>query len=290
MVLQHRPTTAPSTTGVTFLSSYRAPGSSATVWVQNKHGEVLTLVRWGDDLYVPLQVGDDFGVGVFNGSGSLKGYPFYVEGLNLFEKAPSEPEDCRSDQMWEIRPGQELVINKLMSEDGQNGRPFVMVDSGVGLNIGEATFGTSEFTGQIRVYERNSVSRVRPPLHHHSYHNDTYGQCKNLEEYTLKGLKSSGGERRTGPELESPRIGVGAGEEEHVSSYETGEQYDRTSRPVAVFRLEQRDDLEAMLGQHVPSSWRMRRPLGSPFTWRPISTGRVSSHIPYASHQGRGDR
>ena len=56
--------------------------------------------------------------------------------------------------MWEMKPGQRMLVKALMNPDAQQGRPLIITESGLGYTVGEASFGTTAYRGQIRVYEK----------------------------------------------------------------------------------------------------------------------------------------
>jgi hypothetical protein len=147
---------------IEFIRSFRPSGSSTVVSMWDVgEGARLPMLRWGNAIYCPVYEGMRFGVEVYNGRDSMVAYPTYVEGANLWSGGPAEPEDCLPSHMWEISPGQVLRFDALMNPAGQRGRPIVITQTGMGATVGEATFGTTEHRGQLRIYERMPEPQLR---------------------------------------------------------------------------------------------------------------------------------
>lgn len=275
-----------------FIRSFRPSGSDTVVWVQDmKRGTLLHPLRWGGNIYLPVYEGLRLGIGLYNGRHLYKGYPVYIEAANLWIGGPSEPELCSPDYMWEVEPLGTLVMDALKNPDSQNGRPLVVVPSGQGLGIGEASFGTTMYRGQIRVYERlplgGGYQASRPT-------NAGSGQpAGGLESYGGGELRSLGlHPTGRGGDTKGPAA-IGADEEELRRHRNTGVRYQSNAQPVVFFRAEYRYDLFEMLAGRWGRSWEWDEPMPvgyqwwtQPWTWRP-GGGTVAPHIPTPPHKGR---
>lgn len=296
MVVSNRPTT--NVGDIRLIPAWRVAGSQTTLWAQDMETmRPLHLVQWGDKIYLPVTEGLRLGIGLYNGSANWMGYPTYVEAKNLYDGGPSQPDDCTSDDMWEVQPYTKFVMDALKNRDHQTGRPLVIVANGLGMGIGEATFGTDEFRGQIRVYERsaypNTIPHSRPASPFSGFGGGYRG---GFATRGGGGLESFGGEevtRGAGPTRGTTRgvpsvgtdhqVGIGAGAEERRESVETGVRYVRNSRLVAALNVESRADLREVLvaARHAVPQWYWTPEGPQWFTaWAP--TEPVAPHIPVA--------
>jgi|GEM_PF-3487802 len=302
MAVSNRPTQ--DVNDIRLVSAWRPAGSQTILWAQDmKTGDLLHLVQWGNRIYLPVTTGLRLGIGVYNGSSGWKAYPMYVEGKNLYDNGPSRPDDCTSDDMWEAPAGSSLVMDALKNRDHRTGRALVIVSNGLGLGIGEATYGTDAFRGQIRVYERSALSYVAPrPMRSfdsdhfgargglESFGNQTYGAATRsmggLDTFGSKGVDVSRGVPALGTDHQ---VGIGAGAEERRESRRTGVHYRRDSSLVAALCVESRADLAEVLGaaQHAGYQWYWT-PSGPQWftTWAPPAMP-VSPHIPVAPEPHR---
>lgn len=296
MVVSNRPTR--NADDIRLIHAWRPAGSQTLIWAQDmSNGRLLHLVQWGEKFYLPVTQGLRLGIGVYNGSGNWMAYPTYIEAKNLYDNGPSQPDDCTSDDMWEVRPHSEFVMDALKNRDHHTGRPLVIVPNGLGMGIGEATYGTDEYRGQIRVYERSAVAHTvsqSPPADPFPGFGGGYrgGGLESLDYETTRGAgpasygtKGSRGVTRGGPEIGTDhQVGIGAGAEERRASYQTGVRYNRNSRLVAALHVESRSDLAEVLraARHTSTAWYWT-PNGPRWfaTWTP-PTAPVSPHIPVA--------
>ncbi len=286
------------------MRSLRAVGGNTVVWAENlSTGEMYHLLRWGNNVYLPVEAGDHIGIGVYNDSPYWKAYPAFVEALNIWEDGQSEPENCDPNHMWEVSSYERLLIDALMNPNGQSGRPLIITRSGEGFGIGESTFGTTAYRGQIRIYERNQ--QYRPA---HSYGAQHPGQLhvpegpyRNTEAQTLGGTRetvrtrgSFKTEQEETPRTDRGSAAIGVGAEEHRSHYQTGINYVRASELVMSFQVEFRKDLQPMLNRAWGKqwSWFWPRPhearwFDAPWTWQ-SPRHRTSPQIPIIQpHIGR---
>lgn len=241
---------------------------------------MIHLLQMGNDIYLPVAPGDHIGIGIYNGASTFKAYPMFVEALNLWQEGPPQPNDCSPDQMWEVKPLQQMIVDSLMGT-GQTGRPLVIVAAGSGMSIGEATFGTGAYNGQIRIYERSSKAPHYHRPHFQSHPEPLYRDRGHESLGTRSGAK--------GLTPQSSSIGIGAGDEKIVPNYDTGVQYNRDSRLVVSLRLKSQSEFDEMLNRvwgtgwsyywqhpHSPTWW------DEPWTWQWPSSTRVQPHIPVA--------
>lgn len=285
----------------TFIRSFRPSGSTTVVWAQEMRSQrMYHFLRWGGDIYLPVGDGDHIGIGVYNGGPTWRAYPAYIEAKNLWEGGPSQPEDCSTDHMWELQPWQRMVMDALMNPGAQKGRPLVVVESGTGFGIGEATFGTEAYRGQIRLYER---------LMHgggHQYERPTnvgVGEPEFLGG--MRGVVKGGGPESFGGPTRSRGAGpatrgskgpaaIGAGAEEYRGHYETGVTYQRNAQPVVFLKVEYRSDLQRMLNQAWGTRWDWfwQIPVApnwwdEPWTWQPGYPEPTAPQVPVAPHRPR---
>lgn len=281
MAIQHYPTG--DRKSYDLIRFFRPTGSQTVVFAQDMgSGRLLRLLRWGSEIYLPVVEGMALGIGVYNGSQVMRGYPFYVEARNLWDGGPSQPEDVGPDHMWELYPGQTQVFDKLVNPLNQSGRPLIIQASGLGITIGEATFGTNEFRGQIRLYEKLQVGggyqQSRPT-----------NAGNNAEENQPRSESLGFGVPK------SPGAGIGAGAEVYQAHSDTGVRYQRNAQPVCYFRVEYQRDLQPMLNVAWANTlwgWYEDMPSGNwwdlPWNWHPgshtapeIPVARPRPHNPY---------
>ncbi len=190
-------------------------------------------------------------------------------------------------------------MDALMNPGAQRGRSLIVVESGNGLAIGEATFGITEFRSQIRVYERiqlgGGYQRYRPT---------NVGEGRGLrgmvpaarslgpEEGSLESIARAGAKGIADePVYRGGRAAIGAGEEEYRQHSYTGVRYQRNAQPVIFLRTEFRCDLQPMITSAWDSDWDWFWPIppgpnwwDESWTWRP---GRTASQVPVAPHRPR---
>lgn len=271
------------------IRSFRPQGSTTVVWVQDMTtGQLIRMLRWGNEIYLPVYDGMRIGIGVYNGGPTWRAYPSFIEARNMWDNGQSQPEDCDTNHMWELKPWQSMVMDKLMNPDRPVGRPFIIHSVGSGLTIGEATFGTTEFRGQIRLYERLQIGGGYQPQRPA---NSGYGTRGVTRGGVSKGLESFeptlGGDMTRGFHPESFSLGgdltpkgpagIGAGAETHQNHTDTGMSYQRNAQPVISLRVEYREDLQPMLNMawnNIPWNWYEPMPYGESWwdqdwTWRP---------------------
>jgi len=283
MAIQHRP--SGDQKYYDLIRTFRPQGSTTVVWVQDMvTGQLVRMLRWGSEIYLPVYDGMQLGISVHNGSSNYRAYPMYVEARNLWDNGPAQPQECSTNHMWELKPWQTMVMDKLMNPDRPLGRPLIITSTGIGNTIGEATFGTSEFRGQVRLYERLQIGGG---FQSQRQTNVGYGARRGSEETFLgggisKGLEALGGEetfRGSRPESYTQKgpAGIGAGEETYQSHSDTGVSYQRNAQPVIYLRVEYRSDLHPMLDvawANIPWNWYEPMPFGDfwldqQWTWRP---------------------
>lgn len=256
----------------------QGPSPGTTMWVQNmKTGEVIGLVKWGKTWYLPVENGTHIGIGIQNDNPFSIAVPTYIEARNIWDGGPAQPEHCSTDHMWEIMPGQQMVIDALMNPNVQKGRPLVIVSAGQGLAIGENTFDTDAFRGQVHLYERQGE---RPRMVNQSFRAEGLSRSSGSFGATTKGGSSRGG------------ASIGAGAEEHRAHRDTGLSYRTASPQIAALQLEHRDDLRRAIGSIADFSWSMPLPRGPWWAsgqWAPWIYGtpqpRVAAEIPVARAQ-----
>ncbi len=226
----------------------KGPSPGTTMWIQNMTTkQAIGLVKWGDTWYLPVDDGMHIGIGIYNGNSFAIACPAYVEARNIWDGGPAQPEDCSTDHMWEFMPGQQMVIDALMSPNSQNGRPLVIVSAGEGLAVGENTFGTTRFRGQVHVYERQGE---RPRMRQQSFQESGVLRSRGGPSFGAKGIAKGG-------------ASIGAGAEEHRSHHDTGMSYLRHSPQIAALQLEHRDDLRQAIGPIADFTWSMPLPRGN---------------------------
>lgn len=157
MVVNSRPTG--NNRGIRLLNVWQPAGSQTVVWVQDMDTmRPLHLVQWGDNVYLPSAEGLRLGIGVYNGSNSWMSYPTYIGGKNLYDNGPSQPDDCTSSDMGEVRPYAKSVMDAFRGRDRQTGGPLTITANGLGLGIGDVAYETDESHCRIHVYERSANS------------------------------------------------------------------------------------------------------------------------------------
>lgn len=204
-------------------------------------------------LFCPVPTDRPFylGIGLKNHSSRYKAYPTYIGGANVYLNGNGDPGACTSQEMWELRPHQAMIISHLLDPNAQQGRRLVVTPRGEGYGIGEATYGTTEFAGRIVVYERDSEGD--------QYHHRHGGGFLGSDDFESRGDISSRGVRMGGTpkglgllggDLESTRsagdsritrgpsrsrsaepqvdVDIGAGAEQRVSHHDTGMTYSPT--------------------------------------------------------------
>lgn len=287
-----------------FVRFWRPEGTQTVLYVKNMTtGRYVNLLKWGNRLYLPVDTGEQIGIGIHNDSSNWAAYPTYIEAANLWVGGPAQPEDCSTDYMWELRPYQAMVCSHLVNPDSQDGRPLQIVDSGEGFTIGEATFGTEEFRGQMRVYKRRQL-RVDPPPYRYKGSGGGYqsyptrGAPQN-ESYSTRDVTPEGPPTLSGEALRgegtrskginygatrSPRAGIGAGAEEHVGHFDTSVSYERHSTLVAALFVEKREYLHQMLINAWGTGWDWWFNAPSEEHWWNNLTQDVSPSRPTAPH------
>lgn len=291
MVVSNRP--SDNVNDIQLIRAWRPTGSLTTLWAQDMtYGRLLHLVQWGGEIYLPVREGMRLGIGVYNGSGDWKAYPTYIEAKCLYDNGPAQPNDCTSDDMWELSPFTSLVMDALKNGDHQTGGPLIIVPNGLGMGVGEATFGTDEYRGQIRVYERSAERaqqrRSRRPFLGSGGGNRGGSRSASMgyEDEATHSMRSFGGPADFGfPEVGADhRVGIGAGAEEQRESVVTGVHYKHDARLVAALRVESRkylvDVLRAARLAHSDWHWTASDPTWF-VNWRP-SASPVPPHIPIA--------
>ncbi len=269
MAIQNQPTNNPSF--LEFARFWKPLRSTTTVWIEDVgKGRKINFVKWGDRIYVPVYEGMKLGIGLYNDSNDMMAYPTYIEASNLWSGGPAQPNECTPDYMWEMRAGETMVMDKVVNPFDQSGRPLVITRSGAGFTVGEATFGTQEFRGQIRVYER-----TRKWTQQQTYRPTNMGTTRSGATRSSGGLESFGGPTRSAGskglegyeppqtlgfpestrsgskslEPETGKAGIGLGSEIYQNHVDTGVQYNKDAQPVIAMFIEFRSDLEAMLNQ-----------------------------------------
>lgn len=266
------------------IRSFRPQNSSTVVWVQDMAtNQLVRMLRWGNDIYLPVYDGMQIGLGVYNGGPNWRAYPAYIEARNMWDNGPAQPEDCDTDHMWELKPWQSMVMDKLMNPERQVGRPFIIQSVGKGLTIGEATFGSSEFRGQIRLYERLQYGGGHQAQRPTNAGSGTRGMTK--DDFESFGPTRGSPSQSFQPESFSlgdnltPKgpAGIGAGAEEYQSHVDTGMSYQRNAQPVIYLRVEYREDLHPMLNSAWNFDWSWYEPVphvsdwwDAPWSWRPF--------------------
>lgn len=273
MAIQHTPSGDPKFFDL--IRFFRPSGSRTIAWAQDMdRNAILRLLRWGDEIYLPVYDGLRLGIGICNGSDIMRAYPIYIEAVNLWQGGQPQPEDCDTDHMWELMPGQTQVIDKMMNPHAQEGRPLIITETGFGNTVGEAVLGTSAYRGQIRVYER--LSKYSGDFQSYRRTNEGSGS----HDVYLGGSEWRGGPTRgmgpmttKGGHLEmndvtrGGRAGIGLGASEHQSHHETGVSYQRNAQPVVYLRVEYRSDLQPMLSAAWGSKWDWFEPFPRTSFW-----------------------
>ncbi len=135
------------------------------MFVRNARTDSLyTLVRWGNELYLPVREGDRPEVYIVNGyRGMYAAVPAFLEGLNVYEEnGPTQPEYCDSRSMWEVGPGQNIVIKGVHDRQSGKTRPVVIERTGSGVTIAEAVYNDLSLRGQWSFYERWQLGFGKP--------------------------------------------------------------------------------------------------------------------------------
>jgi hypothetical protein len=125
----------------------------------------FTLIRWGNELYLPLREGDRPEVYVINGfRGMMVGLPSFLEGANVYgPEKTNQPEFCDTDSMWEARSGDHALIKGIHDPRTGKTRPVVIERTGQGLTIAEAIYQDPTLRGQWAFYERWQTGFGTPP-------------------------------------------------------------------------------------------------------------------------------
>lgn len=306
---------------------WRPRGSRLVMFLVNgKTRRPYTLLRWGDELYLPVREGDQPEVYIHNGYYNMwVATPAFLEGLNVYQGGPNQPELCTPDHMWEVKPGQYVHINGIHDPVTNQTRPIIIERFGQGLTIAEAVYHDASLRGQWTFYERWQRGFGTPPnrdwndIHSvgyepsvPSYWSRPYqaepadwrenlilrGPARDvtppagdveLESY-VKGPVSMGIPTRS-----TGRAGTGLGQAEHQASYETGVQYNLLSAKLALINVEFRHDLAEMFGwSNLPDEhwyWPMpdlTRPWWDSLPWYfDTPTGGIANDVPLAPHRPR---
>jgi hypothetical protein len=251
---------------IEIIDAWRPAGSSTVLWALDKSNDrPLSIIRWGSDIYLPVTKGLRLGIGVHNGTSSFRAYPTYIEGANIYDGGPASPNACLPSHMWEVRPQSPFIMDAIINPNAQAGRPLVIVPHGAGFGIGEATFGTDQFRGQIRVYERSQYQPAYQPNSGFDggYRGATrggFGDDAVRGPATFGGLTrgATRGATRGGPAIGADhQVGIGAGAEEHRAHVRTGITYNQDASLVAALRVESRDDLAEVIrrARRTAPSW-----------------------------------
>src|SRR6266567_3746201 len=68
---------------------WRPSGSQTTLFAKNMStNRLVHLLRWGDSIFLPVDIGEQIGIGVHNGWGNWVAYPTYIEAANLWVGGP----------------------------------------------------------------------------------------------------------------------------------------------------------------------------------------------------------
>ena len=265
-----------------FVNFWRPAGSNTVVFMEDmKTGLGLSMLRWGNEIYLPVEEGLNFGIGIHNGHSNFTAYPIFIEAKNLWDGGQNEPEACDTDHMWEFRAGQTQIVDKLMDPHSPTGRPLQIVPKGQGYGVGESTFGTTAFDGQIRVYERLALfgGGYQAPRHT----NEGYSS-PTLESFggQVKGLGGTRGASSTRSAGATRGAAIGAGAEVRQDHHDTGVRYQVQSEPVIFLRMEYRDALHPFLQSVMgPWQWTFRIPSNS-YWWNEMVSTPVSPQVPLA--------
>jgi hypothetical protein len=316
---------------------YRPPGANelelgwtpawrfgtTTVWFKDMvNGRVIQMIQWGPHLYVPVSPGMRFGIAVYNGSDEWIAVPAYMEGQGFYDGAPADPNACTDNQMWEVRPGQVLVMDAFIDpEDQSNSRPFEVVTARSGFGIAQNTFPdhADELRGLLQVYRRTRLGRAvrsgypsvpvpepypAPPV---DFPYEAFGATREAyrgpESFgggeTFRGAGSSGGRATRGlrpkgvdpgpaPVGDRHQVAVGLGATERRSHSRTYIDYRDDAKLVAAVHIESQQDLaEVMLLAGKPSgTWFWKPPYA---TWyQDWPRPQLASQVPVAGGPHRG--
>lgn len=243
------------------------------------------------------------GLGLMNHSSRYKAYPTFVGGANVYEGCNTDPSACTSSEMWELYGRQTMIISHLLNPHSKQGRRLVVTPRGEGYGIGEATFNTTEFAGQISMFERDSEGS------HHSgsdYHDrgDISARGVPMGGGTPKGFVSRGGDydgtrsadlgatrgpsrsRSAEPEV---NVDIGAGAEQNVNHHNTGVTYSPTLIVFPLIQLIGEDEAGPLLnaiarGHRVERYGEISR---SGDWWNVPNFAITGAHIPMAPLPGR---
>jgi hypothetical protein len=299
MVVQNRPTTRPN--DIRLVDAWPPAGNpSSLLWVVDmRTGGNVRLLEWGDKLYVPVTEGMHLGIGLYNRTGAHRAYPIFVEAANLFDGGPSEPDDCSTRYMWELRPGATMLAHALVNPDSQAGRPLIIVPAHQGFGVGEATFGTERYRGQIRVYERSEAARTRrtprptyptPGFPYGGGDAEVLRDAGSLESFGASSTRG-GTKGISFPEVgTTDQVAIGAGEEAYLGKYDTGVTYRRDAQLLGALQLESEADLaEVLRAAQLTPDWYWSAPSDWYQTWRP-SPRPTAPRVPVAPtpHTGFG--
>lgn len=261
------------------IQSFRPAGSNTVVWAQDMGNRVLLrMLRWGNEIYLPVTMGMRLGIGIWNGNSNWRAYPTFLEARNLWDNGESDPDICHVDHMWELAPGDQQLFYQLGNPNAQLGRPLIITKSGYGEAIGENAFGSTKWRGQIRIYER-TVAGNRHQYDRPTNEGDGMGGAyvKGFDPLTFEAnLRDGSSSGRRGSSTPKGGAAIGAGAEEHMSHARTGLSYNMDSQPVVFLRTEFREDLLPLLRKTWNFNWDWTEPVPTfpnwwdrPWNWRP---------------------
>lgn len=243
----------------TLIRAWNPSGSSTVFWVENAGGRglYLQMVQQGDRLFAPAIPGMQLGLGIYNVGSNRIACPVYIEGVNIADGGPSDPNACRSNQMRQVDPYSRAVVSSTFTPGAATGRPLTIVEHGQGYGFGEATFDRPDLHGLVHIYQRNSNRDGQLNYPQYSGYAPTGGAYRDrdgdLRTPSTMGTRSKGAVR-------GPQVGVGAGNETYQTEHlaRTSTSYATDASLVVALQLRSPAELERMLrsaGVTPPSSW-----------------------------------
>lgn len=258
---------------------------------------LIRLVRWGEQLFVPTYLGMEYGILVYNGYPShWMGYPAYVGGESIYEGGSSDPDQTSSSHMWELRPGEWMIIGGV--QNGCKMRPFVVVPGGAKKSIGEL-YNSPAKVSDIVVFERKPLGTSLAPEGDFSQGLGDPG-LTDSESYTrtMFNTPTNGTSGQVLAEGEAydfaaqPWVGTGLGEERIYQAYPTGRDYQPNAQAVAFVQMMPREYaqpwIEEVLGSIGIWTWDEPLPTSRLWFYEPWSW-RQSESSP-KNHGERGDK
>jgi len=157
MSVQHRPSGDPKEVVVLKAT---CTTTETVVWpIDSRTGYPLHIVKWGGELYLPVESALQVAIGVYNGSAEWRAYPVYAGEANIHVNGPSRPDQCSTDHMWEVQPQDHVIVDAFLGRDTQ---PLTVMPYSQTYKLGKATPITNTRPNQLRIFERVQASGSMP--------------------------------------------------------------------------------------------------------------------------------